>query len=188
MEGAEQILNEMNSLHASFDDENPTLLNLEELIPSNLATTTSSSSAQNRDLKPQVPIYPYMQEQIPNSKDPSWESQNVANNERNATTISGPSAPMMNLGHSDTIPLNTSLPSGENMPGQGNGMVIPDYGNGGTVMQMQQADVDNGQLSAIDARGKEVSGMKRNTMSNWTSSLSWTKAPRVLVVEDDAVS
>lgn len=188
MEGAEQILNEMNSLHASFDNEKTAVLNLEELLPSNFATTTSGSSAQPGDLKPEVSMYPYMEQQLPNSKGPSWGSQAVGSNQTNATTIPGHSAPMMNLGNSDNIPLNPSLSSGNDISGQGNDMIIPDYGNGETVMQIQQVGVGDGQLSTIDSRGKEVSGSKRNTMSNWTSSLSWTKAPRVLVVEDDAVS
>lgn len=188
MEGAEQILTELNSLHATFDNENAAVLNLQDLLPPNLPPSTSSSGVQAGDLKPQVPMYPYMDQQMPSSKGPAWGPQGVANNDRNSTMISGPAAPILGLGNPDSIPLDTSLSGGSTMSDPNSGMIIPDYGNGETVMQMQQVDMGDEQLPVVDARGKEVSGTKRNTMSNWTSSLSWTKAPRVLVVEDDAVS
>jgi hypothetical protein len=188
MDGAEQILTELNSLHASFDNENVAMLNLDELLPSTLPPTASGSNTRVRELKPQVPMFPFMDQQMSSSKGPAWGTQSVSDSGRNASMGSGPSAPMLGLGNSDNMSMDPLLSGGNNMSGQTQDMIIPDYGNGETVMQMQQVDMDDEQLPVIGSRGKEVSGTKRNTMSNWTSSLSWTKAPRVLVVEDDAVS
>lgn len=187
MDGAEQILTELNTLNSTFDND-PTLLNLDELLPPNLATSTSNPGVQTGESKPRVPVFPFMDSQMSNPEGSSWGPQIIDNDDRNRSMISGPSAPMLGLGNPNNIPMHSSLSGGNNMPSQPVDMIVPDYGNGETVMQMQQVAMGNGQSSGIDVRGKEVSGTKRNTMSNWTSSLSWTKAPRVLVVEDDAVS
>lgn len=188
MDGAEQILTELNSLHATFDNENVAVLNLDDILPSTLPSSTSAPGVPASNLKSRVPVFPFMDQQMSSPKGPDWGTQSVSDSGRNASMVAGPSAPMLGLGNSDNMSMEPLLNGGNNMSGQNQDLIIPDYGNGETVMQMQQVDMDDEQLPVIGAPGGEVSGTKRNTMSNWTSSLSWTKAPRVLVVEDDAVS
>lgn len=191
MEGAEQILNEMNSLHASFDTENPNIVNLDELLQANLPQTIGPLGGASGNAK-QVPMYPYMNQPMVTANGAPWVADGMANNVQAIAPIaSAVSAPMLNVGNNNSNnSMEISLPSGSELVSQNVNMAATDYQNQneGPIMPMHQADASNESMQVIIPPSKEVSPTKRNTMSNWTSALSWTKAPRVLVVEDDAVS
>lgn len=189
MDGAEQILTELNSLHASFDNTNPNVINMEELLQANIPQTMGATTGGTGTVK-QPPMYPFINQAIPTSNGPAWVTDDMANTAKAATALAtSSSAPMLNIGTSNSNnPMEISLPSGNEVVSQNANMPVSDYQNDGQVMQMHQVDVSNEPMQVMIPPPKEVASTKRNTMSNWASSLSWTKAPRVLVVEDDAVS
>lgn len=186
MEGAEQILTELNSLHSSFNNANPNLVNLEEIlqptIPQTMASAggaSGSSSAANK----QVPMYPYMDQRMPPTANGApWVTDDMPGTAKADVLASTSSAPMLNLGTGNSNgSMDMSLPSGNDGIGQSVSMPTSDYQNDGQVMRMHPVDVSEPMGSMVPP-SKEVGPTKRHTMSNWT------KAPRVLVVEDDAVS
>lgn len=189
MDGAEQILTELNSLHASFDNSNPNVINMEELLQANIPQTMGASTSGSGTVK-QPPMYPYITQAVPTSNGPAWVTDDIANAAKAATALATSSSePMLSLGTSNSNnSMEISVPSGSELVSQNANIPASDYQNDGQVMQMHQVDVSDEPMQVMIPPPKEVGSTKRNTMSNWTSSLSWTKAPRVLVVEDDAVS
>ncbi|KAJ9096579.1 hypothetical protein QFC19_007111 [Naganishia cerealis] len=183
LDGAEQLLTEMNSLQASFSKENPALLNLGELLP---PTSLSSLETAIDDSK-QVPMYTYMSQPTTTSSAPIWAADGLSNTNRPTSMMGTEAVPVATL--NDRTPLSISVPTDDNLEDQSVGISSTSYQDTSAMMEMVPVDLPEGQEQQIDTgAAKEIAHHKRNTMSNWASSLSWTKAPRVLVVEDDAVS
>ncbi|KAJ9121672.1 hypothetical protein QFC22_002292 [Naganishia vaughanmartiniae] len=186
-EGAEQLLNDMNSLRASFDKGNFEPLHLEDLVP-----PTSLASGNSMDNSKQVPMYTYMSQPTTASSGPIWVADDLSNPSN--------SAGLMSTGNMATVPvpvptlnesarLDMAMSIDNNPADQTSGMSGTNYQEANAMMEMAPMDIREDHHEQLDVvPTKEVAPHKRNTLSNWASSLSWTKTPRVLVVEDDAVS
>ncbi|KAJ9102508.1 hypothetical protein QFC21_002908 [Naganishia friedmannii] len=179
-EGAEQLLSELNSLHASFGKGDFEPLNLEELV-----SPTSLSSGNSMGNPKQVPMYDYMSQPSTASSAPIWVADDLTNSSSSAGlmsagTMATGSIPVATV--NNNVPLGMTMPTGNDIGNQTSGMSGTSYQEASAMMEI----VPQQQLDTIPS--KDVAHHKRNTLSNWASSLSWTKAPRVLVVEDDAVS
>jgi hypothetical protein len=183
-EGAEQLLNDLNSLHASFGTGNFEPLNVEALIP----PTSGNSMGDPKHM----PVYTYMNPPTTASNAPIWPADELSSSSSSAGlmstgTMATGSVPGAALSVDPS--LGMTMPIGNDLGDQPSGMSVTDYQEASTMMEMVPGDMRGNQQPQLDSNpSKDVTHHKRNTLSTWASSLSWTKAPRVLVVEDDAVS
>lgn len=140
----------------------------------------------------QVPMYTYMSQPTTASSAPIWVADDLSNSSNSAglmstgamATGSVPVAPL-----SDTASLGIPMSTGNDLGNQTSGMSGTSYQEASAMMEMVPVGTRDSQQQQVNTTpSKDVAHQKRNNLSTWASSLSWTKAPRVLVVEDDAVS